>query len=155
MEKKSFFKSKLYWVVIGALILFILVVVSQKDKNDNNIKESTGVSTQADVQVQNQQIISVTAKKLYADYNANEVAADEVYKGKEIELTGQVESINKNFMDEVYIAIRTGSFNSIHCKVPNKNEAMSLKKGQTIKVIGVGGTMILGSPVLENCSIFQ
>jgi hypothetical protein len=44
----------------------------------------------------------VSALTLYADYRRNEVAADNVYKGRTLAVKGVVASINKDFLDKLF-----------------------------------------------------
>lgn len=137
-------------VVVGVVIFFIAISFFA------NKSESTGNSTSTKAAaIPAPSAIVVNAKKLFSDYNSNEVAADEMYKGKQIELTGTVESINKDMMDDIYVSIGVGDFKNIHCTINKeyKSNAAQLKKGQTVTVQGEGGTMIVGTPVIDNCII--
>jgi RNA polymerase subunit RPABC4/transcription elongation factor Spt4 len=53
--------------------------------------------------------VSVTADQLARDYEANEVAADERYKQKIVEVSGEVYSIGKDITDTIYVTLQTGN----------------------------------------------
>nr|WP_249810334.1 OB-fold putative lipoprotein [Bradyrhizobium sp. 157] len=53
------------------------------------------------------EVVRVTATELFREHDNNEVATDNRLKGKIVEVTGRVESINKNFLDDVYISLVT------------------------------------------------
>jgi hypothetical protein len=96
--------------------------------------------------------ISVDAEKLAADYKNNEVAADEKYKGKRLIVAGVVESINKDFKDQVWVGLRTNNrFMPIHAEGLTTEQAGKLRKGEVIAVICNGAGMILTSPFLKDC----
>lgn len=96
--------------------------------------------------------ISVEAEKLSADYKANEVAADNKYKGKRLLVTGTVESINKDFKDEVWVGLATDNqFMPIHAEGFAPQQVSGLKKGSVIKIPCTGAGMIVGSPFLKDC----
>jgi len=100
--------------------------------------------------------MSVTAPKLLSDYQANEVAADNIYKGKQLLVQGVVNSINKDFTDSIYLTLSTfNEFESVHADISNdyQSEAAALHRGQIITVRCEGGGMVIGSPVLRGCSI--
>jgi len=55
-----------------------------------------------------QPAIIVTAPELISDYQANEIAADQRYKGRVIQVSGAVESIGKDIVDSMYITLKSG-----------------------------------------------
>ena len=96
----------------------------------------------------------MTSKELSEAYNENEVAADQKYKGKKILLTGKVESINKDVLEESYITLEGDTyFGTINCSVNNENIAASIKKNNQYSLIGVCTGMILGNVMLSNCQL--
>lgn len=97
---------------------------------------------------------SVTARKLFADYQANEVSADNAYKGKALAVTGTVDSINKDITDDVYVSLSTSNeFMSVHARGLPKDVAAGLAKGQQITVVCKGAGMIMSSPMLDDCAM--
>ncbi|WP_302476318.1 OB-fold protein [Pandoraea communis] len=110
-------------------------------------------SAQAPVQ---QTYMKVSLSKLAEDYEANEVAADIKYKGKLLEITGRVQSIDKDAFDGISIALATSNeFMPARASVDKSLEATAaqLTKGQTITVRCKGGGLLVGSPILRNCQI--
>lgn len=98
---------------------------------------------------------AVSAMALWKDYQANEVAADEDYKGKLLDVTGEVTKIDKDFMDDIIVNLRSGNqFMSTHAYVDDseKRTAARLSKGETVTLRCQGGGMIIGSPVLRECT---
>lgn len=99
---------------------------------------------------------SVDSSRLYADYQANEVAADNKYKGRLLAVTGTLGSIKKDFTDDTYLGIVTDNeFMPIHADLRAEYvaQAASLEKGQSITVVCTGNGMIVGSPMLKDCAI--
>jgi hypothetical protein len=83
--------------------------------------------------------ISVTADQLVSDYEANEVAADEKYKEKVIEVSGYVDSIGKDITDTMYVTLETGEeFSLVHPQLffsdTHEAEVAELKKGDPLTV---------------------
>ncbi|WP_337245217.1 hypothetical protein [Luteimonas sp. gir] len=106
------------------------------------------------VQVLEAPVATVDAQALYAAYNANEVSADNEFKGKRLAVTGIVSGINKDFMDKVYVEIETGQmFQSIHARGLSPDVAAALQKGQGIEVECTGAGLMVGSPILDNCEL--
>jgi hypothetical protein len=98
--------------------------------------------------------MEVSASDLFAAYEANEVAADNQYKGKQLAVSGTVAGINKDFTDEVYVEIGTANeFMSIHARDIDPAVAAGLQKGTKITVVCEGAGLMMGSPILNECAV--
>ncbi len=113
--------------------------------------------TDTDTQKVQSQVPSYTlsANQLYGEYNSNEVAADSKYKGKTVIVTGTIQNIGKDIMDDAYIVIGGGGFlDGVQCTF-TKGEQSSvarLSKGQQVRVKGeVSGKM--GNVLVNKCSL--
>jgi hypothetical protein len=99
--------------------------------------------------------MAVSPVDLWNAYDANEVAADEVYKGRPLSVKGTVETIDKDFLNNIIVRLKVpGQFLGIHCDLEDseKSKAMSLQKGQAITLQCTGGGRVVGSPVLRKCT---
>jgi hypothetical protein len=102
--------------------------------------------------------LKTTAEQYYADYDANEVAADQKYRGKKILLTGVIESINKDFMGDAYLVLKASNpFLGVHAELNERGMAGAsvLAKDTTIYLVCDSGTRIIGSAVARNCQQFS
>ena len=97
--------------------------------------------------------LEVSAADLFAAYDANEVAADNQYKGKQLAVTGTVAGINKDFTDEVYVEIAGNEFLNIHARGIDPTVAAGLAKGTKITVVCEGGGLMMASPILNECEV--
>lgn len=98
--------------------------------------------------------IAVSSRELYAAYDENEIAADQLYKGKWLLVTGTVESISSDMADEPAIQLLgDGYFTNVHVEGLPVSVAMTLSKGQSISVLCLGAGEVLGSPMLDKCEI--
>lgn len=100
----------------------------------------------------------VSAMKLAVDYHANEVQADNVYRGKHLLVTGLVTSINKDAFDHIYLALASeNEFMQVHANLQESEAgaAANLHTMQLVNVDCIGGEMVIGSPQLNNCTIVQ
>ncbi len=101
--------------------------------------------------------IVVTATKLMADYNANEVAADAQYKGRIVDVSGTINSIGKDILDTPYVALTTNEYYSVvQCMFSKSDQAQlaSLAKDTKITLRGrVSGK--LGNIIVRDCSIVR
>lgn len=86
--------------------------------------------------------IQVSAKDLLSAYEENELNADNQYKDKLLEITGIVDDIGTDILDDVYVTLGDGeefSFATVQCYFKDKEEidkVASLKSGDEITIIG-------------------
>jgi RNA polymerase subunit RPABC4/transcription elongation factor Spt4 len=104
-NKKPIYKKWWVWVIVVVVSLSVAGQggkdTVQSSANAKDIKQSTSES-------EPEQSISVTAEQLLEAYNENEVKADSQYKGKVLEVTGIVNTIGKDILDEAYVTVGSG-----------------------------------------------
>lgn len=97
----------------------------------------------------------VTADALFAEFKENEVAADTKYKGKIVVVSGVIQDIGKDVMDQAYIVLGGGGFlDGVQCTfTESQNTSIgSLTKGESVSVKGeVSGKM--GNVLITKCSL--
>ncbi len=93
----------------------------------------------------------VSASTILAHYKANEVAADDYYKGKYIEVEGKIRSITKNAFDIPVVSLEAGSsFDTVDCHYPKgSNRPASYMRGENVTIEGYCKGMILGSILID------
>ncbi len=100
--------------------------------------------------------IEVTAKKLWADYHANEVAADNIYRDKRLLVSGSLSSIDKDITDDVVLSLNTpNEFMTVHASLADSQaaKAASLSKGNRVALECTGRGLVMGSPMLGECTL--
>lgn len=96
--------------------------------------------------------VRVTAMELFSAYDANEVAADAAYKGRRLQVVGEVAGIDKDFTNKVIVRLQTPNpFMSVMAYGVAPATAASLRKGQSISLTCRGDGLLMGSPVLRGC----
>ena len=116
-------------------------------------------STDTDTDTQKIQLQSpsytLSADQLYNEYNRNEVAADSKYKGKVVIVSGTIQDIGKDIMDDAYIVIGgSGFLDGVQCMFTKgmQSSVARLSKGQQVRVKGeVVGKM--GNVLVNKCSM--
>lgn len=98
----------------------------------------------------------ISPNELYANYRANEVAADEKFRNKKLALTGQISDIGKDITDKPYISFKVGSFENVTCYFDSKNSKLisELSKGDTITIVGTCSGLILTNVILKDSSLY-
>jgi hypothetical protein len=90
----------------------------------------------------------------YTAYHRNEVAADAQFKGRPIQMVAIVGSINKDAFGGTYLTLPTTSdFEEVQAKLQTSEVtgAGRLLRGDQVTLLCRGGTMIIGTPMLEDC----
>lgn len=149
VAKKKIYKKWWFWVI--AIIVFI-VIIPKGGKSGNTSSSGTNVETSSEPAA-----ISVSATKLMSDYKANEVAADNSYKGKILEVTGVIDKIGKEVItDKPYVDLKTNEMlGSIQCYFPeNPGELASLSQGQSLRVHGKCDGLMMNVQ-LKDCTIIK
>jgi hypothetical protein len=96
---------------------------------------------------------TVTAEKLSDDYEANEVGADQRYKGKTLLVTGPVERVEEGAVHGIDVRLSTSNGNVIAYLLGTEREsAGQLERGQSACFRCTGGGKIMW-PLLLDCAI--
>lgn len=97
----------------------------------------------------------VTAEQLAQAYSANELAADNQFRGRWLRVRGRVESIDKDLLDEPKVTLRAkSSLWGVSCGFEDGWEAQlaGLKKNDDVVVRCLGKGMVI-IPLLESCAL--
>jgi hypothetical protein len=100
----------------------------------------------------------ITATKLYREYAANEVLTDRQIAGRPVEVSGFINSIDKDFLDHAVLQLSTGDlFSTVGLTLTDdqKARAATLVKGQPITVICTKMRRIVDSPMGDECRIVE
>jgi hypothetical protein len=99
----------------------------------------------------------VTAAALYKEYNANALAADSKYKGKVLEVTGQVERVDDEGLTATVELKTDVEGETVDCKfaLNQKTELIALKPGAKVTIRGKGTGRDGDSPTLEKCVLMK
>lgn len=138
-------------------VLFVLVVIAKTCTGSDSASSSSSAAVhEQTTQPSREAELDVTAEKLWVDYDANEVTADNIYKGKVIAVRGTIQSISKDLFDNAILHLDAhGSFTSVNATM-NKTELPGLarlSKGQSVHLTCSGGGMVMRSPILRDCSL--
>ncbi len=97
--------------------------------------------------------VELAARQLYLDYQANEIAADVLYKGKALLISGEVEAIQGNFLDQPVVHLSAGPDARVVLMGLTTNVAAGLRKGETITAACTGDGMTLDVPTARHCDL--
>lgn len=107
-------------------------------------------------------MIYITAERLCDDYDENEMSADDIYKGKILEVSGKVKQIDRvPFTGAAYLTLDCGLIpyiDRVWCYFNKADESllMQINIGDLVTVRGEGaGANLLGKPKLVHCTSVQ
>ena len=103
-------------------------------------------------------IIRVTAEELWQAYDANELAADQRYRDKVLEVTGTVSKVGRSYNDEPYIELDTRqdfTTTGVRCYFAEEHVAQfaSLQVGDPLVVRGRNGGIDLFDIEMHGCTV--
>lgn len=144
-------------MAFGYLALSI-VLFSMQSGSSSTSSASTSSSVSAPVpEPAKEQAMQVGIGQILSDYKGNEVAADNRYKGRLIQVTGAVGDIKKDFTDNLYVTLGTGAMYELPTVQAFFDDSMNqqlgnLRKGQKLTVVcRVKGLMM--NVLAEDCFI--
>ena len=138
MLKKLFIGMGIIFVLI-----FVLAMCEPAPEPEKTIPTTTPIP----------EILKITAIDLANTYKSNEINADKLYKGRMIELTGNVYDIS-DMLGSQSITIEGQDYNNVLCffKPNQKDKLATLAKGKNVSIIGVVEGYSLMT-VVKNCEI--
>lgn len=148
----STIKTILKWILIVFLILFVIGFIIGMMEDEGSTYQEDNITSSS-----NESVLEVSPQQIYRDYDSNQIAADNKYKGKLLKVTGTVDSINSDFVDEAVVEITAGGFlETVSAEGDSNftNTAATLSKGQEITVLCRGAGEIMGFPMMNDC-VFQ
>jgi predicted nuclease of predicted toxin-antitoxin system len=137
-----------------ALVVVGTVVATYIGVNSENNSQS-GI-TRVPAARSDRPVYKTTARALYRDYEANEVATDQRIGNSAVEVEGVIASIDKDFSDSAVIQLVTDnqfSHAGLTLVDSQKSLAGTLSRGQPIVIRCEKMTRIIGSPQGTNCTI--
>lgn len=100
--------------------------------------------------------VPVSAGELFSEYQANEISADDRYKGKVLLVSGTLAGIDKDFLDRPVLRLKTANeFMPVDAKLDEseKGKAGRLSKGTAVKLRCEGAGSVIGRPQLDDCRV--
>ncbi len=137
--------SKKHLLSLVVLAVFGLLAAGSADTDEDTKK------------VQEQEpSYTLSADQLAGEYESNEVAADAKYKGRVVAVSGTIENIGKDIMDQAYIVIGgKGFLDGVQCMFTRGQEPSiaRLFKGQHVKVKGEVSGKTIGHVLVNKCTL--
>lgn len=119
-------------VIVGLFIACLGVVASGCSVPDEGSESSDSIG-KPDVKVE--------AKQILKEFEENEAAADDKYKGKTLQVSGVVDKVDTEFLDDEKYSVQIGAGTNfdlitVNCNGQSSKDVSKIKKGQKITVVG-------------------
>lgn len=112
-------------LALVGLMLIIAVVVGVAGTSTSHRAVATSTTLQ-------EPAIGVSSDALFEAYQHNEVAADKLYRGHALRVTGAVQTIRKDISDQPYVVLwTTNEFIGVQAHFVDDDILASLHPGQT------------------------
>ena len=153
-DNRGMAKKGCLWIV-GILAVLIVLAALLPERKDGSISGATSNRTNDIMQAT---ATVVSARDLAAAYDRNEVAAQQQYGDQVLEVSGIVEGISLDFLDNPVIQFRgVNQFLNVQAKLvgDSRSRAGGISKGQTITVRCESVSEVISAPMLDDCQILQ
>jgi hypothetical protein len=137
--KKPFYKK--WWFIVLVLVVVVAAVGGSKGDKDNATPTNNNAVEDNSKQENEVKPIEVTSVQLAQDYEENEIKANNDYKGKVAEISGEVNDIGET-LGQTYIVLSAGkefAITQVQCFFKDKDEISkiaNINKGDNVTVIG-------------------
>lgn len=151
-------KKKTSGCAVVALALIVLVVIGAIFGHGNESSSPAGGSSEpvtATPPPAPRPVTKISADQLFNAYNNNEVATDEALKGTDVEVTGRVQEIAKDFTDSVVISLATSNEfmpARMNMEDSERAHAATLRAGNTVSITCHRMARVIGSPAGSKCT---
>lgn len=143
------------WVLGGAIVLvFGVYFVSENVGKRSEEAPTTEESYQPEREVYEG---FYSAGEIMRDYKANEVRADQMYKGKLIRVYGYVRDIKRDVLGRIYVTLQPklnyNVLEGVQCyfNEEHADQAAGFNIGQELTLEGRGGPSTIFQPTLQEC----
>lgn len=153
-------------ITLSFIGFFILIFIIGKAGGNSTTSKISNAATTNNSTIQKEdkkvETIKVSAIQIYNDYKENEVSADNKYKDKLVDVSGEVDKIGKDFMDVPYVSLVTlkneiMDLSMVQCKFDKDKmaELASLKKGTRLIIRGTVNGSVATIVQIEDCEILK
>lgn len=154
-KKKMGLGAKIGLGIFGLLLLGMIIPNVSRNPPPGPSVPAAGAARLPPLPM-DQPTVQVEAVELWRAYQANEVSADSRFKDRKLFVTGDIHSITKDAFDSVIVSLQSPNQfmpSRAYLASGSVGAAEYLRRGQGVKMTCTGGGMIMGSPVLRDCTV--
>lgn len=156
-------KKIIKWALIGfggLMVLGIIMAATGGESNKSANQESKQVQPKQEGQAKPQEAIQLETSEFISEFDKNQLAAEEKYKGKLIEFTAYIDNISEDILGSPFLSLKPTNDEyyfdtSIQCFFEDKANLTSLQNGQKVTVQGTANTQDLGIIGVKDCKVIE
>lgn len=158
--------SKLAWVggIFGAIVIIFTIVnfskkkAEEKEQLDQTLTaaahtpdKSSGVSASSVKPA----FIEVSAAEMVKAYDANEISADQKYKGKVVRISGVIDTIGKDLFDKPFVSLKSKHLIlGVRCAFNDESDLGKLKSGNHVTLVGEAQGKVM-NVMIDQCRLVK
>ena len=155
-------------IIIGVVVFIVVIGIigaasggNSNTSTTNNNTNTEASKTNSNEPTQAPTATVVVATDFIAEFDKNQLAAEEKYKGKLIEFTAKVKNISEDIMGSPFLSLEPETAEkyyygtTIQCFFKEKSALTSLENGQVVTLRGTADTQSLGIIGVKNCQVVQ
>jgi len=147
-------KKLIKFLSIGLISLVVLIVLASS--SGENTKQAP--SSPKDNNKQTEEVFEIGLQEFINEFDKNQLAAEEKYKGKLIKLTGYIDNISEDILGSPFIILKPTPQEyyfetQTQCFFEDKAQLTPLENGQKVTIEGRASTQDLGIISVEECNI--
>jgi hypothetical protein len=155
-----------FWALIVVGVLIVLFIIGSllpkptpEQQADMAAKQASAAEAAAKTQAEEAKTkldsaVKVSANELFNAYQGNEMAAQQHYGGKLLEVSGTVDGVDLDLSDDPVVKLRTSNQFmpvSVYLTGATQNAAAGFTKGQKITVLCDEVSEVISIPQLKEC----
>lgn len=150
-QKNWFQRHKVLTGIIGVFLFIMIVGSLAEDKPSTSTAPNTAaVSQPAEPPVE------MTAIALYEEFETNEVATQQKYANKRLQVSGTIDTIGTDILESPYVTLQSRNefISAVQCMF-DKSDAgtlVNLKKNQKVVLVGSAPSKLI-NVVLKDCQV--
>ncbi len=159
-------KKALKWIGIVFVVLVIISLIGGSDSNKNKSQTnstSSNTTIEGTKPTPEEKPISpknIAMAELIADFDKNQLSAEETYKDKFIQTTGYISNIAEDILGNPFLSLKPTTEEyyfgtAVQCLFKEKSELTSLENGQQVTVTGTVKTQSLGIISVDSCNVVK
>lgn len=151
-------------IVLGFIGLIIIIVVAAAISDGGSTKESkSSQPAKAESSEQAQaspepELLKVKTVEFIAEFDKNQLAAEQKYKGKQIEFTAFIKNISEDILGKPFLSLNPTTEQyylgtSVQCFFSDKSALTPLANGQSVTLQGKVDAQSLGTIMVKDCKV--
>ena len=143
---------------VGGLIVLIIIIAAVAGGGKKETQTTTPSSEQKQETQKPPEALKVSTADFIKEFDQNQLAAEEKYKGKMIEFTAVIGNISEDIVGTPFLSLKPTADKlyvgtTIKCSFKEKAELTALKNDQTVTLQGVVDTQSLGIISVKDCKV--